>query len=65
MPDTLCRRCGSELSAQSKCAECYQTIQYICPKCQYTPLEKFHLNCMLMSRGTYLSEKNVKEVLVA
>ena len=65
MPDTLCRRCGSELSAQSKCAECYQIIKHVCPKCQYTPLEKFHLNCMLLSGVRYSSGKKTMEVLVA
>ncbi|MBA4453922.1 MAG: hypothetical protein H2B05_03150 [Nitrosopumilaceae archaeon] len=63
MPDTLCRRCGAELKTQTKCVECFQTIREICPSCQYTPLEKFHLNCMVMSGVPYPTGKKLQEVL--
>jgi len=65
MPDTLCRRCGEELTEQSKCAECRQTIQHTCPDCKYTPLEKVHLYCRLISGPTYTPDKIVQEVIAA
>ena len=65
MPDTLCRRCGSELLVHLKCLKCFKAIQHICPKCQYTPLKKFHMNCVLMSRRTSSSRRKLYEVLAA
>jgi len=47
MPDTLCRNCGTELEIQSKCSECRQPIQQICPKCNYATLEQIHFDCTL------------------
>lgn len=47
MPDTLCRNCGTELHEQSKCSECRQAIQQLCPKCGYATLEQIHTDCTL------------------
>lgn len=45
MPDTLCRNCGTELQVESKCTQCEQAIQQICPQCRYTTFEQIHLDC--------------------
>ena len=47
MPDTLCRNCGTELKEISKCSECRQAIQQICPNCEYATLEQIHTDCTL------------------
>ena len=65
MPDTLCRRCGTELSTTLKCVECFQIIKEVCPKCQYEPMEKFHLACMIMSGNAYPCGKKLQEVVAA
>lgn len=46
MPDTLCRNCGTELQVQSKCSQCTQPIQQICPQCHYATLEQIHADCI-------------------
>ena len=46
MPDTLCRNCGTELQIQSKCTQCTQPIQQICPQCHYATLEQIHADCI-------------------
>lgn len=46
MPDTLCRNCGTELQIQSKCTQCTQPIQQICPQCRYATLEQIHDDCI-------------------
>lgn len=63
MPDTLCRKCGAELERHSKCPECLQTIQEVCPKCQYISLEKFHMVCMVMSGERHQPGRQIQEVL--
>jgi hypothetical protein len=65
MPDTICRRCGEEIASQSKYPECRQTIQEICPKCKYAPLEKFHLNCMIVSGISWSLNSQIQEAIVA
>lgn len=47
MPDTLCRNCGTELQEQSKCSECKQAIQQVCPRCGYATIEQVHSDCTL------------------
>lgn len=65
MPDTLCRNCGTELEEQSKCSECRQPIQQICPKCNYATLEQIHSDCTLgfeimATSAKYQQTTNVK-----
>ena len=45
MPDESCRNCGAELETESKCSECNQAIQQICPECNYATLERIHFDC--------------------
>lgn len=65
MPDTICRRCGKELSTQTKCVECFQVIRKICPNCQYKALEKVHLDCMILSGVQHHLGKKLQDGLAS
>ncbi len=45
MPDESCRNCGTGLQMESKCSQCDQPIQQICPECGYATLERIHFDC--------------------
>ncbi len=47
MPDESCRNCGTDLQVESKCSQCNEPIQQICPECKYATLERIHFDCTL------------------
>jgi hypothetical protein len=47
MPDTLCRKCGTELEIthDDVCPLCELEISVVCPSCGHIPDSKVHADC--------------------
>jgi predicted amidophosphoribosyltransferase len=46
MPETICRRCGSDLQVGNmKCSLCELELTMVCPDCGYTSDSKVHVDC--------------------
>ncbi|HEY8139859.1 MAG TPA: zinc ribbon domain-containing protein [Nitrososphaera sp.] len=46
MPETICRRCGSDLTeGTTHCSLCDQMLTLACPSCGYVSDSKVHADC--------------------
>ena len=45
MAQTLCIKCGSELTPSSYCELCKEPLIFVCTSCKYTTEEKVHPDC--------------------
>ena len=47
MPDTVCRKCGSDLEiGGAKCPLCELELTMVCPDCGHMPDDKVHADCL-------------------
>lgn len=45
MPETLCKRCGAELAANSHCELCGMPVNFACAACGYVSDDRVHADC--------------------
>ncbi len=46
MPETICKKCGSDLVENTVCNFCQEVVDLACHNCDYISEEKVHADCI-------------------